>query len=624
MESIFLNILKMSVTAGCIIIAVILIRLLLKKAPRKYSYLLWSVVGFRLLCPVAFSSRVSIFNLKLFRRPEITGGAKAAELMSQAVGAVDTGSASGTISAITDMVDTDTISAVTGMMETETIQVGSDMLTSVGNSMSQAASGSGNHMWLTMLTLIWLAVMEIMLVYSIISYVIMSRRLRDAMWDEGVYRSDSIVSPFVFGLIKPRIYIPDYLDNNAAEYVLLHEQYHIIRRDYLVKAFAFLLLCIHWFNPLVWAAFYMMGRDMEMSCDEAVLDRMAAEQKLLKNGMTKPEVVKGYAYALVDCASRGNFNAWFQIGFCEMPVKNRIKNVLNYKKCGRFINIFILAACILVLAACSTNSPKDNTGSGQNDVNNNFAQNYLDVEYTFNVDDTAPMDVIVEYDGSEDCSIISWDGLTSRMEGNVITSGIYAVSDGIDLDGDGEDERILQCMQQAGDANVYNTIVLDKYNGTLLCLERPDDVSGTGKAYAGFILDLKFSFEDRTRRYDCSEDGDNGFLKVLRDSLMGIVWNEQGELLAPDSQDGMSTEIIVGITENIHSSFVIPETGGSILVTYEARMWLQNEPNKSFFALLTYELRDGELIFVPKHSVIMDCLASGEVYDMQKNFEYIQ
>ena len=624
MESIFLNILKMSVTAGCIIIAVILIRLLLKKAPRKYSYLLWSVVGFRLLCPVAFGSKVSIFNLKLFRRQEITGGTKAAELMSQAVGAVDTGSASGTISAITDMVETDTISAVTGMMETETIQVGSDMLTSVGNSMSQAAGGSGNHMWLTMLTLIWLSVMAIMLVYSIISYVIMSRRLRDALWEDDAYRSDRIASPFVFGLIKPHIYIPDYLDNNAAEYVLLHEQYHIIRRDYLVKAFAFLLLCIHWFNPLVWAAFYMMGRDMEMSCDEAVLDRMAAEQKLLKKGMTKPEVVKGYAYALVDCASHGSFNSWFQIGFCETPVKNRIKNVLNYKKFGKLINIFILAACILVLAACSTNSPKDNTGSGQNDVNNNFAQNYLDVEYTFNVDDTAPMDVIVEYDSSEDCSIISWDGLTSRMDGNVITSGIYAVSDGIDLDGDGEDERILQCMQQAGDANVYNTIVLDKYNGTLLCLERPDDVSGAGKAYAGFILDLKFSFEDRTRRYDCSEDGDNGFLKVLRDSLIGIVWDEQGELLAPDSQDGMSTEIIVGITENIHSSFVIPETGGSILVTYEARMWLQNEPDKSFFALLTYELRDGELIFVPKHSVIMDCLASGEVYDMQKNFQYIQ
>ena len=149
MESIFLNILKMSVTAGCIIIAVILIRLLLKKAPRKYSYLLWSVVGFRLLCPVAFSSRVSIFNLKLFRRPEITGGAKAAELMSQAVGAVDTGSASGTISAITDMVDTDTISAVTGMMETETIQVGSDMLTSVVNSVGEAVAVSGALRWLT-------------------------------------------------------------------------------------------------------------------------------------------------------------------------------------------------------------------------------------------------------------------------------------------------------------------------------------------------------------------------------------------------------------------------------------------------------------------------------------------
>ncbi len=612
MESIFLNVLKMSVTAGCIIIAVILIRLFLKKAPKKYSYLLWSVVGFRLLCPVAFGSRMSIFNLKLFRRPGITGGVKTVKLMSQAVGAVDTGSAS------------ETISAVTGMIETETIKVGSDTLTSVENSMGETFTVSGAPRWLTIIALIWLAVMVIMLVYSIVSYVIMSRRLRDSVWEEGVYRSERIVSPFVFGMIKPRIYIPDYLDSNAAEYVLLHEQYHIKRRDYLVKALSFLLLCIHWFNPLVWAAFYMMGRDMEMSCDEAVLGQMESEQKLLKNGMTKPEVVKGYAYALVDCASHGSFNAWFQIGFCETPVKNRIKNVLNYKKYGKLINIFTLAACMLVLAACSTNSPKDNTGSAQNDVNNNFAQNYLDVEYTFNVDDTTPVDVIVEYDGSEDCSIISWDGLTCWMDGNVITSGIYAVSDGIDLDSDGEDERILQCMQQAGNANVYNTIVLDKYNGILLCLERPDDVSGAGKAYAGFILELKFSFEDMTRRYDCSEDGDNGFLKVLRDSLIGIVWNEQGELLAPDSPDGMSTGITVGITENIHSSFVIPETGGSILVTYEAKMWLQKESNKSFFALLAYELRDGELIFVPKHSVIMDCLASGEVYDMQKNFQYIQ
>lgn len=160
---------------------------------------------------------------------------------------------------------------------------------------------------LTILTFIWLAGMLVMAVYGIISYIILDRRLAKALKiDDNVYRSNRINTLFVMGFVHPRIYIPCFLDNASMRYVTAHEKCHIARRDYIVKAVSFVLLCIHWFNPLIWAAFFLMGKDMEMSCDEMVVEKMLRAEK---NGFRDTlKVNKDYSYALLCCASSGRFS----------------------------------------------------------------------------------------------------------------------------------------------------------------------------------------------------------------------------------------------------------------------------------------------------------------------------
>lgn len=322
MESIFLNILNMSLTAGVIIVAVLIIRLFLKRLPKKYSYFLWSVVAFRLLCPVSFSSIFSIFNLKIFSKMNITGKennvdaklthirdmlSAAMENQASGIGAYnDTGEPSGisgkpgndvvgilqgkTAGAVSGAASGMTAGAAVGETTDAAINsVTGTALSGVGDAIAGNINAVGNENisgisvwdsgWFKVLMVVWIVGMTVMLIYGVVSYIVMARRVSNAVWVwKNVYHSEKITSPFVFGLLRPKVYIPYFIEAKASEYVILHENYHIYRHDYIVKPAAFLLLCIHWFNPLVWVSFYMMGRDMEMSCDEAVLADMIREQ----------------------------------------------------------------------------------------------------------------------------------------------------------------------------------------------------------------------------------------------------------------------------------------------------------------------------------------------------------
>lgn len=367
MENIFLQMLNMSLTAAVTVVVVLFIRLFLKKLPKKYSYLLWSVVGFRLLCPVAFNSAFSIFNLKIFERLSVTGGSSnIAGKLTQFKAIVDTvsdmtvvdavgtvGTAAGTVSGISDTV-------VSGTANVTNVNIATPDVTAANMAGNSGLAPAVGINWIKVLMIVWLVGMIIMLAYGIAAYIAMAKKVRNAIWSEkNVYHSDRITSPFVFGLVRPRIYMPSFIESGASEYVMLHESYHIRRHDYIVKPIAFVLLCIHWFNPFVWAAFYFMGRDMEMSCDEAVIGKMVIQQAGVEDGMSESEVVKRYSYALLNCASHGRFNALFQLGFGEMSVKGRIRNVLKYKKFGWIVTAVMICVCSVVLAACGTNSKID-------------------------------------------------------------------------------------------------------------------------------------------------------------------------------------------------------------------------------------------------------------------------
>ena len=381
----------MSLTAGVTICIVLLLRLILRNFPKKYSYFLWSVVGFRLLCPVSFNSAFSIFNL-VVKSPRLSNLSYVSAVFSTNGGATLSTNGGATLlpnggaalllngSAASSDVTGATPSDVTGAAGMVADAAGkaesvAEAIASGGNgSMTVNASdnlgtvAAGEVRWFNVVLAVWLVGMALMLTYGIVSYIVMARRIRNAVWvEQRVYRSDKIDSPFVFGFFRPRIYIPEFIDGKAAEYVLLHENYHIKRCDYMIKPVAFVLLCVHWFNPLVWVAFYTMGRDMEMSCDEAVIGKLLTEQKRVENGMSENEVVKSYAYALLNCASQGRFSAFTRLGFGEMPVKGRIKNVLKHKKSGWFITAAMIILCAVVLAACGTN-PKSAQGKTEKTV----------------------------------------------------------------------------------------------------------------------------------------------------------------------------------------------------------------------------------------------------------------
>ena len=351
----------MSLTAGCVTAVVILVRQLLRRAPKRYSYLLWLVVAFRLVCPFSFNSDISIFNLKMFGFADLMqyqytvtentdntadiGGAGAANMP---VGAHSknqrywgAGYAHGTTGIAYDNAKG---------------QGAADMSASVDNmgahvSADGAGAGATNVGWTEVITFIWLSGVAVMLVYGIISYAILDRKLKKALKiEDNVYRSNRIDTPFVMGFVHPRIYVPCFLDNTSLGYVIEHERCHISRRDYIVKAAAFLLLCVHWFNPLIWAAFILMGKDMEMSCDELVLKKLNSQgaDEVIKNQ-------KDYSYALLCCASAGRFPAPGPLCFGDISVKGRIKNVLDYRKPRRVMTAAAVILCMLVLAACSAN-----------------------------------------------------------------------------------------------------------------------------------------------------------------------------------------------------------------------------------------------------------------------------
>lgn len=332
METVFLKVLNMSITASYVIAAVILIRMLLRKAPKKYAYLLWSVVGFRLCCPVSFQSAFSIFGLKLF---DMTAAQRAG---------------GETLRYVPDNI---------GMMAQPQVSVGiSSVNTAISSSLPAASpmtSANPMQIWIAAATLIWCAGMAAFVFYSMIAWFLLYRRMANAILLEGnVYQSDRVRSPFILGFFRPRIYIPFGLDKKSMHYVLMHERYHLKRRDHMIRLLAFLLLVVHWFNPLCWLAFSLMGRDMEMSCDEKVLS-------------SEENIRKAYSMTLLSFAANRRFPQPNPLSFAETGVKRRIKNVLKWQSPKMGVTAAAIVLCVIVMVACAAN-PVSETEKDQSDI----------------------------------------------------------------------------------------------------------------------------------------------------------------------------------------------------------------------------------------------------------------
>lgn len=316
MTDIFLRIVELSWQAGVLALAVMLARLALRRAPKWAVCLLWALVAVRLVLPFSLQSPVSLqaaqspVTAVLYELPQTQEAAqKTDEVLS-----------GGSAEPVTPLPPTEVVTA-------------------------QPVPAPKPAMTVSLLAAIWLAGVVMMLTYMLVSYLGIYRRVCTAVrLEDNVYRCGSWGTPFVLGLLRPRIYVPEGMDDAALPQVLAHERCHIRRGDHLVKPLAFLLLALHWFNPVLWAAYVLLGRDMENACDERVLRGVDGAGRA------------AYSRALVACAVRQRPAAVCPLAFGEVAVQERVKNAMNGKKPAVWAAV-LLAIAAAVIAVCFLTSP---------------------------------------------------------------------------------------------------------------------------------------------------------------------------------------------------------------------------------------------------------------------------
>ena len=457
MSELFLEIVNRSIAASWIVIAVLILRFCLKKAPKWVNVLLWGIVAVRLIFPFSIESALSLIP--------------SAETVSPSI-----------------------------MMETApSVQTGVPALDQVINpvidhSLAPAPGASANplQIWIPVLTVIWLLGVAALFLYSAVSYRRLRRRVCEAViLRDNIYQSENVCSPFVLGIIRPKIYLPYHMDKREMDHVIAHEQTHIRRRDHWWKPLGFLLLTVHWFNPLLWLGYILLCRDIELACDEKVIREMGSEQRA------------DYTQALVSCSVSRRSIAACPLAFGEVGIKERVKSVMNYKKPAFWIVLASVVVCA-VAAVCFLTDPKTERSSpsvGDNVSGLGPAQTEKWFDYLENPEE-------MNWDGRLEIALPEYPGVTFRcypekMEA-VTENEITPLYTGMpiwntyfcDLTGDGLpdlcstvtfgsgiiDSRIIVCDYANGesytleDRGKYDySLRLDESDGSLCVVQRAHD-----------------------------------------------------------------------------------------------------------------------------------------------------
>lgn len=296
MISAFAKILSISIAANWMILAVLVLRFLLKKAPRRAICILWAIVAVRMFLPVSLESPVDFI-------PETT-------------------------SAIQEAVDT-------SLIHPETVTFHTGIVTPQGG-ISGTSANSGQS--IPLIPLVWLFGVLLMLSYLVVRYIKPHRLVREAAWEkENIWICDAVTTPFILGIVRPKIYLPSGLSGTSREYVIAHEKCHLRCKDHWWKLISYLILSIFWFDPLMWVAYFMICKDIEFACDESVILRYSLPEK------------KAYSQALLACSANRKLVLACPIAFGETAVVGRIRNVLNHKRPG----FWIMLVLVLVLIFCT-------------------------------------------------------------------------------------------------------------------------------------------------------------------------------------------------------------------------------------------------------------------------------
>lgn len=314
MSEVFLKVVNMGISAGWLVLAVLALRFLLKKAPKWVNVLLWGIVALRLICPFSIESTLSLIPSKETISPEI-------------------------------MMDwTPEIS--TGM---ESLDQVVNPVISTSFAPEPYASANPLQILIPVAANFWLLGVLVMLIYTVLSYFALRRKLRTAvLLQKNIFQCESVQSPFVLGILRPRIFLPYTLDGMELHHVVAHEKAHICRKDHWWKPLGFLLLSIYWFHPLMWVAYILLCRDIELACDEKVVAKLDAEQRA------------NYTQALVSCSINRRRIAACPLAFGEVGVKDRVKSIMHYRKPAFWIVLMAVIVCVVV-AVCFLTDPVQNT-----------------------------------------------------------------------------------------------------------------------------------------------------------------------------------------------------------------------------------------------------------------------
>ncbi len=352
LRELFTAILNMSATAGVVILVILAVRVLFRNISRKYLYLLWAIVAVRLICPWSLESGASLFNIGLFENISDRAGTmvwyEPEQTDAGSNGTVSNTSAETENQSSPDYVlqnrpmTDDSAENSSGAADINTSGTSTPNMDTVND--DTLNPGDFEEQLINILAVIWLAGVFAALTYQVSSWIRLKRLVRCAIrLEPGVYECDAVSSPFVMGVIRPRICLPLQLGDEQRTMALIHERCHIGRHDHQVKFLAVILRCIYWFHPLVWAAFHYMSADMEMSCDEMVLERMGSVTK------------EDYGECLLAFAVKGSGLSGIT-AFGESSVKKRIRHVLNYQKRSVFSGIGAAVLCLVLCVALLTNT----------------------------------------------------------------------------------------------------------------------------------------------------------------------------------------------------------------------------------------------------------------------------
>ncbi len=379
MNRVFIELLNLSFSACFLILAVIVMRAVLKRAPKWFPCVLWAMVGIRLICPFSFESVTSVIpssepipvQIASMEKPQVKSG----------------------IAYVDQMINPVIENAAPKQESTVTVRP--DARNSGGITMQDIVF---------IATLVWIAGMVLISGYALISAWRMRRKVAASICREkGIYICDDIETPFILGMFRPKIYVPSSLDEKTLPYVLEHEKAHLKRLDHLWKPLGFLILSVYWFNPLCWLSYILFSRDIEMACDERVIRRMEKAH------------TAAYSQALLDCSIQKPVWVACPLAFGEVGVRQRVKNVLHYKKPTVAAVALLMVSCVAI-SGCFLTSPKKDAGNADKYVVQipentkyvfdgysvkvekvNFNGSRLHVEYTLNYDEKPNMNATMGF-----------------------------------------------------------------------------------------------------------------------------------------------------------------------------------------------------------------------------------